>query len=204
MNAALRLSPLLDPQLQKLLVEAIRGGEIERAYRSIPGYPLHYPGQAAYAERCLWLDRLLLPRGWTRSDPDLQVVFTSPCGKFRLVTMAGDPNTGREGSGPKTRRKGPRTREAVRHNRRLSQERVQLRLFGKVEAEDPLTLFLLVSQDRRRGRLRAELSLPIKAVQVGSQMQYEWLWREFLLDEESNPRRNQRIPTTVDFDLEER
>jgi len=206
------LESLLTPEFRGVLREAVRHGELERNHRSHPGYPLNFPGMAAFAERCRHLDEHLLPYAWVRTDPDQQVVFTSPCGEYRLVTMAGDVQTGRVGGpGPRTRPKGPRTHESVRRNHRCAERLVQMSLpFRTASAEDddgPFTLFLLVHRDHGSDRVRAELALAIGMHERAASSEYDFEWRELLLDEAVGdaPRPaapDDLGPASIDFDIE--
>ena len=194
-----RLALLLTPSFRQRLCRAILVGEAERDERSRSGYPLHYPGQAAHAERCFQLDAALLSAGWFRSDPKLQVVFTSPCGQIRLVTMTANLPvlSNRE---PTTRRKGPQTERAVWRN-----HEALIESYGSPSPLCPLTLFLLVQ--RTPAWVRAELALPSEVERRGSTMHYTWVWRELLLETALQASREgiEVIPTVwADFELVEK
>lgn len=205
------LEPFMNAHLRASLCEAVRSGELERNHRTRPGYPANFPGMAAYAERCRHLTEVLAPQGWTRSDPDQQVVLTSPCGGFRLVTMAGDENTGRLWApGPRTRPKGPCTRAAVRQNGKGVERLVQMSLpFASTDDNEEntgLTLFLLVYRDHGAGRVRAELAVAIAIREKVASAEYDYEYRELLLDESvgdvplAQPKGDEG-PTTIDFDV---
>lgn len=194
-----RLAAVLTPRFRQQLSRAILVGEAERDERSKAGYPLHYPGQAAHAERCFQLDQALLSAGWFRSDPKLQVVFTSPCGQIRLVTMTASLPVLPDRV-PTTRRKGPQTERAVWQN-----HETLIETFGKPSPLHPLTLFLLVQ--RTPEWVRAELALPSEVERRGSTMHYTWVWRELLLETQlqAQPERANVLPAVwVDFELTEK
>ena len=215
MNAPAQIiEPVLTVELRFHLCEAVRNGEMERNHRTRGGYPVNYAGQAAYAERVRYLHARLTEAGWARSDTDQQPAFTSACGGYRILTMAGDNETGRlGGAGPRTRPKGPRTEAAVQRNEAILDR--QVRLFPEDDDApthpDPVTLFLVVKRDQEADRVRAELSIATQMTCHSAYVSYAWAVRELLLDEPvgDSPGTSGPTPATdpetpdIDFDIEE-
>lgn len=206
LTVAHAISSFLSAELRTTLCDAVRNGELARNHNTRRGYPLNYPGQAAYAERVRYLNALLCPAGWERTDHEQQAAFTSPSKELRIITMTGDDATGRAGGeGPRTRPRGPRTQEAIQQNALIVGQ--QLSLFSQEASIEPLSLILMVYRDQGADRVRAELSVATEMRRQGASVAYDWVWRELLLDEalgdspgsEAPP----EAPAPIDFDIEE-
>jgi len=138
----------------KILVEAIRAGELARA-TCTEFDPRIFRGQMAWARRRRSLCEQLVPmRGWVAHEDHNQPLVISPDGRMRIAVFAGDSATGDPTRRPQPQRpKGAVTIGAVRTN--------QLELFGPPKPEeefDALTWFFLAH--RTRLDILAELSLP--------------------------------------------
>ena len=135
----------------------------------------------------------LIPRGWTRDDPENYPLTVHPEGGWAIAVVQGDPRTGISSETPSTKSvRGSATRSVVSQNQ-FRMLLIDNRLVPPVSGRLRQTWLLLWHFDDANELLRGELSLPYHMTQEG--FVTEWAERIIFPDRPLNMM-GQRDPVT--------
>lgn len=168
------------------LAEIVRRGEYARATATALD-PITTDGSLAYIHRVRAKREILGPRGWEIDRSFGLEATRSPCGRWSIITRAGDHGVGVRDAHPQPKRPpGDRTTRAINGNGTglldpdwMNRQRAENEEADENGDEDvPINTWMLLVYPDVSDRIRFELSLPM--ARTGQRERYSWLERILL------------------------